>query len=104
MTTKTATILVRTEPEIKESADRILSEIGLTTSGATNIFLHQVVQEGGLPFRPRLARPNIPDMDGLTEDELSRLMNQGIEEVENGKTRPFEEVVAELEKKYAVQL
>lgn len=104
MTTKTATILVRTEPEIKENADRILSEIGLTTSGATNIFLHQVVQEGGLPFRPRLARPNIPDMDGLTEDELGRLMNQGIEEVENGKTRPFEEVVTELEKKYAVQL
>ena len=103
-TTKTATILVRTEPEIKQSADQILARIGMTTSGAVNIFLHQVVQEGGLPFRPHLAKPDIPDENELTEEELSILLDRGMEEVNEGKTKPFEEVVAEMEAKYGIRL
>lgn len=104
MTTKTATILVRTEPEIKESADRILAQIGLTTSGAMNVFLHQVVQDGGLPFRPHLSSPVVPDMDKLSQEEINTLLKEGMEEAKNGETIPFEDAIAELEDRYAVRL
>ena len=101
MTTKTATILVRTEPEIKQKADQIFARIGMTTSGATNIFLHQVVQDGGLPFKPRVAtKPDIPDMNELSKEEILGLLAEGEEDIKAGRVQPAEEVFAELRAEY----
>ena len=47
---KTATIHMRVEPELKESAEDILKCLGLTTSDAINMMLNQVVLRRGLPF------------------------------------------------------
>ena len=104
MTTKTATILTRTEPEVKEKADKLFARLGLTTSGAINIFLHQSLEQQGMPFRIQIAKPNIPDLDSFSKEEVMHLLEQGIEEVKDGKTKPFEEVVAELEGEYGVHL
>ena len=50
MSRKTASVLTRTEPETKAAADKIFEEIGTSTSGAINIFLHKAVEIGGFPF------------------------------------------------------
>ncbi|WEV72511.1 type II toxin-antitoxin system RelB/DinJ family antitoxin [Bifidobacterium sp. ESL0790] len=48
-----ATIAVRTDPEVKKEAQEVLKSIGLDMSGAINIFLRQVISDQGLPFRPK---------------------------------------------------
>ena len=47
---KTANINVRIDPEIKSSAEKLFSSFGITITDAINIFLHQSIMEGGLPF------------------------------------------------------
>lgn len=47
---KTTEIRSRIEPDLKESAARILAECGLNLSDAIRLFLRQVVATQGLPF------------------------------------------------------
>ena len=46
------TINVRTNKEIRKKAQKVFSSLGISTSAGVNMFLHQVVQEKGLPFTP----------------------------------------------------
>ena len=55
---KTDTIHMRVEPEIKVRADNILNRLGLSTTDAINIFLNQVILSGGLPFEVKLPVSN----------------------------------------------
>jgi DNA-damage-inducible protein J len=48
--TKTATITVRLDPQIKKSAESVLKALGLTTSQAVNLFFAQVSLNKGIPF------------------------------------------------------
>ncbi|GHU14932.1 hypothetical protein FACS1894163_00070 [Spirochaetia bacterium] len=49
-----ATIQIRTDANVKEKADSILSSLGITLSDGMNIFLRQVIMNNGLPFDVRL--------------------------------------------------
>ncbi len=41
---------IRIDRDIKEQAGALFSDLGLDMSGAVNLFLHQCVLRGGLPF------------------------------------------------------
>ncbi len=41
---------IRIDKDIKEQAGILFSDLGLDMSGAVNLFLHQCVLRGGLPF------------------------------------------------------
>lgn len=47
---KTTTARARIEPELKEEAERILRDCGLTASQAIGLFYRQVILERGMPF------------------------------------------------------
>jgi DNA-damage-inducible protein J len=47
---KTEMIHARIDPKLKKSADRILSELGISTTEAIRLFLKQVEFHQGLPF------------------------------------------------------
>lgn len=62
---KTADVRTRIEPDLKEDAERVLAENGLTVSGAIRLFLRQVVLYKGLPFDVRT--PNATTLEALAE-------------------------------------
>ncbi len=47
---KTAMIRARTEPALKDEVDRILHQLGMTSTEAINLFYRQVKLRKGLPF------------------------------------------------------
>ena len=47
-------ISIRMDEELRKEADAILDELGLNMSSAVNIFIKQLVRQGGLPFTPTL--------------------------------------------------
>ena len=51
---KTAAITTRVDPELKASAEQVLSQLGMTTAQAITMFLKQIELNQGLPFTPRL--------------------------------------------------
>lgn len=48
-----ANLNIRVDDTLKQQAELILSDIGLTLSAATTIFLKQVVRCNGIPFELR---------------------------------------------------
>ncbi len=55
-TGKTRMIHARIDPKLKESAERVFSKIGVSTTEAIRLFLKQVELHRGLPFP--IAIPN----------------------------------------------
>lgn len=47
---KSEVITVRVEPKTKQDAETLLNEMGLTMSGAVNLFLTQMIRSGSIPF------------------------------------------------------
>ena len=65
---KTSTINVRVRPEIKLRSEELFARFGISLSEAINIFLHQSLYVGGLPFE---LRQNIPSKELLAALEES---------------------------------
>ncbi len=72
---KTANINMRIDPEFKKKVEKMFNELGLTTTEAINIFLHQAVIQGGLPFEVK----NYKKANYFAE------LHQSIEQLEQGK-------------------
>jgi len=53
---KTANLHIRTDPEIKRSAENLFSVFDITVSDAVNMFLRQAILEGVLPFELKQSR------------------------------------------------
>ena len=47
---------VRIDADIKQQATALLGTLGLDMSSAVNLFLHQCVLQGGIPFRVEVPR------------------------------------------------
>ena len=50
MATKSTSVLVRLEPQVKEDAEAVFEQMGLSMSTAINIFLKQVIRTNKIPF------------------------------------------------------
>lgn len=57
MATKTAKINARMEPELKEQAERILDQLGISTTDAIRLYFKQIVHRRGIPFDIRIPNP-----------------------------------------------
>ena len=47
---KSATVRARIEPDLKNKAEKVFRELGLSTTQAINLFYKQVELRNGLPF------------------------------------------------------
>ena len=51
---KTAMVRARMEPSLKQQAEEILAEVGLSPTQAITLFYRQIELSGGLPFEIRI--------------------------------------------------
>ena len=52
--TKTATVRARIQPDLKDGAERVFQELGLSATQAITLFYRQVELRQGLPFELRI--------------------------------------------------
>ena len=69
MNSNTSSVSFRVDTDIKNQADRLFSELGLTMTTAFNIFLRQSVREGSIPFSVTVNTPNAETVAALLEAE-----------------------------------
>ena len=55
---KTANLNIRIDPAMKSGVERLFSSFGISVTDAVNIFLHQSLMVGGLPFEMKLKQPH----------------------------------------------
>ena len=99
---KTANLYARIEPDVKEQAESILTALGIPASNAINMFYKQVVLHRGLPFDVKLPSSRPVDMTTLTEDQLRAEIQKGYEDVLAGRTKPADQVFAEIRRDYGL--
>lgn len=63
----TAPTQIRIDADIKKQATDLFNELGLDMSGAVNLFLHQCVLRGGLPFSVEIPRYSQRTLDAMDE-------------------------------------
>lgn len=63
---------IRIDPDLKEQANAVFEELGLTLSTAVNVFLRAVVREGGMPFDVKLARTGDRAMEANRDIAISQ--------------------------------
>jgi DNA-damage-inducible protein J len=64
---KSATLHMRIEPEVKAQVDAIMSELGISTTEAVNLFFRQVIRYRGIPLELRI--PNAETIAAIEEAE-----------------------------------
>ncbi len=65
--TQNKNFTIRLDARVKEDAECLFADLGMTLSGAMNIFLHQALIAGGLPFEVRQERPNRTTLAAMEE-------------------------------------
>src|SRR5215208_779225 len=71
---KTSVVRARIEPELKEGAERILSEVGLTPSTAVGILYRRIISERGFPISLKV--PNETTRAALEDAMLGRNLKE----------------------------
>lgn len=54
----TTNLNIRTDKMVKEQAEQIFNELGLTMTTAINMFLRTTIREHGIPFSLKIDVPN----------------------------------------------
>lgn len=63
----TAPTQIRIDSDVKKQANDLFSHLGLDMSSAVNIFLHQCILRGGLPFNVKMPQFNQKTLDAMEE-------------------------------------
>lgn len=95
MATKTANVLARVEPEIKEQAESIMAQIGVPASVVINMLYKQIIMTKSIPFT--LSIPIVPvARDEMDTAAFDAMMQRGMDEAKADHSRPAVDVFAGL--------
>lgn len=65
----TTNINVRVDSELKQEAEALFNDLGLTMSSAINMFLRSAINHDGIPFEVKRQTPNAETRAALNEYE-----------------------------------
>ena len=95
MAAKTANILARVEPEIKEKAEAIMAQLGVPASVVINMLYKQIIMTKSIPFS--LSVPTTPiALDEMDAAQFDAMMQAGFEDAKANRSRPVADVFADL--------
>ncbi|KXB88142.1 type II toxin-antitoxin system RelB/DinJ family antitoxin [Veillonella sp. DNF00869] len=92
---KSASVNVRINENIKQHAESILEDLGLSRAVAIDLFYRQIILHNGLPFDLKLNTPPLSTSD-FSPSELEDILSRGVEESNNGNGRSAKEFFATL--------
>lgn len=98
----TSVLYARIDSELKENAEKILSQLGVTPSNLIQMVYSQVVLCKGLPFDVRLPSSVPVAIGGMTREELDAELEKGIDSLKTEKKYTAEEVAAKLSREFGI--
>ncbi|MCM1048033.1 MAG: type II toxin-antitoxin system RelB/DinJ family antitoxin [Clostridiales bacterium] len=61
------TLNIQVDKEVKEAAESIFEDLGLTMAMAVNLFLRRIIRKNGIPFSMELDIPNEVTLAAIAE-------------------------------------
>jgi len=94
---KSATLNIRINPDVKKSAEMVLSQLGVPMATAIDVFLKQIALTGGIPFAITLPKaPEMLNADLMSAPEIRAKLQEGLSDIEDGNTHPAREAFAKF--------
>lgn len=96
MATKTANVLARVEPDVKEQAESIMNMLGVPVSTVINMLYRQIIMTRSIPFP--LAVPMAPKArDEMDAAAFNAMMEESMAQAKTGKGVELNDAFAALE-------
>jgi len=93
--TNTNAVYARIDTNLKENAESILNQLGITSSSAIQMLYSQIVLQKGMPFELRLpvhTQEKPLALGNLTRDELDTELQKDIDSLSTGKSYSTDDV------------
>ncbi len=97
----TTAIYARIDTNLKESAENILQQLGISPSSAIQMLYSQIVLTRGMPLKLQLPSRKPTAIGGMSHAELDLELMKGIESLKSGSLTS-DEVDAELMKEFGI--
>ena len=97
MLNRSATISIRIEPQIKEEAESVLRQVGLSTSDAVNIYFRQIAMKHRIPFEIEAEMPARVNAESWTREEFIDETQRRIDASKIGQNLTFDEAKTKFE-------
>ena len=82
MALKTANVIARIEPEIKEQAEAVLDKLGIPIAVLIDMLYRQIIMTGGIPFSLTVPKPKT--LDSMSGEQFDAMMQKGFDEAKAG--------------------
>jgi len=99
---RTSSVFARVEPEIKEQAEQVLSQLGIPMSNAIGLFLRQVIMQRGIPFDMKLPTRKPAAIGAMSAEELNAELEKGYADIAAGRLHSLDDVAADMRRNYGV--
>lgn len=96
----TNVVYARIDTTLKENAESILNQLGITPSSAIKMLYSQIVLQKGMPFELRLPVNKPIALGSITRDELDKELQKGLDSLRSGKSYSADEVDLFFAKEY----
>ena len=90
---RSAYVVARVEPELKDQAESVLDQLGIPMSNAVGMFLRQIVLQKGIPFEMKLPRTAPLTYGSLTKEQFDKEIEK--EKINDGEDNQLEELLKE---------
>lgn len=98
----TTAVYARIDTGLKENAENILSQLGISPSSAIQMLYSQIVLTKGIPFELRLPSQKPTAIGGMTHAQLEVELEKGMESLKTGKAVTADELDARLAKEFGI--
>lgn len=97
MAAKTANVMARVEPQVKQQAEEIMEMLGIPVSVVINTLYKQIIMTHSIPFS--LSIPSVPvARDEMDEAAFHAMMERGMKEAKADDSRLASDVFADLKR------
>lgn len=98
----TSAVYARIDSGLKENAENILSQLGISPSGAIQMLYSQIVLTGGFPLDLHLPSAKLTAIGAMSRAEIDAELIKGFESLKSGKTCTADEVDSELAEEFGI--
>ena len=98
----TSPVYARIDADLKETAEGILAQLGVSPSSMIQMLYSQIVLRQGIPFDVTLNVRKPVAEAALTKEQFDAELFKGIQSMRAGQTISADAVDAEFERKYGV--
>ena len=98
----TSAVYARIDTNLKDRAEGILSQLGISPSSAIQMLYSQIVLKNGMPFDLRLPSSKPVAVGATTREKLDAKPQKGVDSIKAGKVYSADEVDAALAEEFGI--